>query len=62
MLAHLIPPGAVIVHDGARVTVTRQYRAPKGKALIGYRSERGEGMQLLDDTDRLDVVELPEED
>lgn len=61
MLAPLVPPGAVFVHDGVRFTLVRQHRAPKGKALVCYRREGGGvGMQLLDDTDRLDVVELPE--
>ena len=61
MLAHLIPPGAVILHDGVRITVLRQHRAPKGKALLTYRREGGGvGMQVLADTDRLDVIELPE--
>ena len=62
MLAHLTPPGAVFVHGDRRFTLLRHHRAPKGKALIAYRRDGGGvGMQVLDDTDRLDVIELPEE-
>lgn len=60
ILAPAVPVGAVFVHDGRRFTVTRQHQAPKGRALIGYRSDRGHGMQELADTDRLHVVELPD--
>lgn len=61
-LAHLAPPGAVFVHAGRRFTLLRHHRAPKGKVLVTYRRDGGGvGMQLLGDTDRLDVIELPEE-
>lgn len=61
MLAHLVPPGAVFVHGGARFTLLRHHSAPKGRVLVTYRREGGGvGMQELADTDRLDVVTLPE--
>lgn len=57
-LVRQVRPGAVFVHEGQRFTLLRHHGAPKGKALITYRREGGGvGMQELDDTDRLDVVE-----
>ena len=56
-LAHLVPVGAVFVHDGRRFTLLRHHRARQGRVLITYRREGGGvGMQELADTDRLDVV------